>query len=174
MTIMTWLAQASTQASGMDGTLIAGFALFGAALVLLSLELVVPSAGLLSLLCTLSIAAGVACFFAHSLLWGVASLAMALGGAPFAIGYGLRLWSGTAMARRAVLHAEVGADARSAVVAIGTEAIARTALRPVGRVEIDGALHEALAEGGFVEAGRRVRVTGVEGASLRVRERTGD
>lgn len=162
---------AQSVSPGLDGPLIAGFVLFGGAIVLLLLEFVVPSAGLLSLLCTLSVAAGVACFFAHSMLWGVASLATALGGAPFAIGYGLRIWSGTAMARRAVLHAEVGESrAASPLPDDGARGVARTALRPVGRVEIAGAVHEALAEGGFIEAGRPVQVTGREGGSLRVRE----
>ena len=169
MTPLALLAQAAS--TGADGTLIAGFVLFGAAIVLFSLEFVVPSAGLLSLLCTLSIAAGVACFFAHSMLWGLTSLATALGGAPFAIGYGLRLWSGTAMARRAVLHAEVGEMPRATTLPeAGARGVTRTALRPVGRVEIAGALHEALAEGGFIEAGRAVQVTGHEAGSLRVRE----
>lgn len=168
MSTLTLLA--SQAATGVDGPLIAGFALFGIAVVLFALEFVVPSAGLLSLLCTLSVVAGVTCFFVHSMLWGVASLAMALGGAPFAIGYGLRLWSGTAMARRAVLHAEVSQDwPRITLPADGAVGVSRTDLRPVGRVEIDGQLHEALAEGGFIEAGRAVRVTGREGSSLRVR-----
>ena len=169
---MSWACLlAQSQPPGVDGALVAGFALFGIALVLFALEFVVPSAGLLSLLCTLSIAAGVPCFFMHSTLWGVTSLAMALGGAPFAIAYGLRLWSGTPMARRAVLHAEIGERAPTAALpAAGAEGVARTALRPVGRVEIAGVVHEALADGGFIDAGRAVRVTGREGATLRVRD----
>ena len=57
MTALVLLAQSAPP--GVDAPLIAGFALFGVALVLFALEFVVPSAGLLSLLCTLSIAAGV-------------------------------------------------------------------------------------------------------------------
>lgn len=168
MTALVLLAQSAPP--GVDAPLIAGFALFGVALVLFALEFVVPSAGLLSLLCTLSIAAGVTCFFIHSTLWGVASLATALGGAPFAIGYGLRLWSGTSMARRAVLHAEVRERSpRTSPPADGAMGVARTGLRPIGRVDIDGAMHEALAEGGFIEAGCPVRVTGRDGTTLRVR-----
>ena len=75
------------------------------------------------------------------------------------------------MARRAVLHAEVrpAPETRSSPEP-GTRGVTRTALRPVGRVEIAGDTHEALAEGGFIESGRAVQVTGREGGSLRVRE----
>ena len=162
----------STASVAPDSTwLIAGFALFGAALVLFALEFIIPSAGALATLCVLSIAAGVICFFVHSTLWGFASLAVSLGGAPFVIGYGLQLWSGTPMARRAVLGAQVrgsGSDATPLPID-GAIGIARTVLRPVGRVTIAEQPFEAIAEDGFVEAGESVRVVGREGGALRVR-----
>lgn len=166
----TFLAQSA--APGLDTFLIAGFLLFGLALVLFVLEFVVPSAGALAVLCTLSIAGGVICFFAHSALWGFAALAMALGGAPFAIGYGLRLWSGTPLARRAVLGTELHARPMAhAAPAPGSSGVARTPMRPVGRVEIDGASHEAIADGGFIEAGEPIEVLRFEDGALRVRRR---
>jgi hypothetical protein len=43
-------------------------------------------------------------------------------------------------------------------------------MRPVGRVEIDGRTIEAIAEGGFIEAGSPLAVAdGSTAASLRVR-----
>lgn len=168
--MMPLLAQ--TTASAIDGFLIAGFALFGAAAVLFLLEFVLPTAGTLALLCTLSVAGGVACFFAHSALWGFASLAAALGGAPFAIGYGLRLWSGSPLARRAVLGTEIqGHRAHRAPPAPGASGVARTPMRPGGRIEVDGATIEAIAEGGFIEAGQPVEVLRVEDGVPRVRAR---
>ena len=156
--------------SAIDGFLVAGFLLFGLALVLFLLEFVVPSAGALAALCTLAVAGGVVCFFMHSALWGFASLALALGGAPFAIGYGLRLWSGTPMARRAVLGTELRSTRESvARPTPGTIGVARTPMRPVGRVEIAGTTHEAIAEGGFIAAGQPVEVLRVEDGALRVR-----
>jgi membrane-bound ClpP family serine protease len=166
---MSLLAQVASQAT--DVWLIAGFALFGVAVIALSLELVVPSAGVLTTVCVLGLVGSVVCFFLHSALWGFASLAAVLGGAPFAIGYGLQLWTTTPLARRSVLHAEVREPraAAEALPAPGREGTCRTALRPVGRVEIDGTVHEALAEEGFLEAGERVRVSGRDGGTLRVR-----
>ena len=166
------LLVAQSAPSAIDGFLIAGFLLFGLALVLFLLELIVPSAGALAALCTLAVASGVVCFFVHSALWGFASLALALGGAPFAIGYGLRLWSGTPMARRAVLGTELQtAREIAARPAPGATGVARTPMRPVGRVEIAGTTHEAIADGGFIEAGQAVEVLRVEDGSLRVRAR---
>jgi membrane-bound ClpP family serine protease len=164
------LAQAAPATGGFDTALIAGFALFGLALVLAALELVVPSAGAITALCALCIVAGVVSFFVHSMLWGFASLAFALGGAPFAIGYGLRLWSTTPLARRAVLSTELEATRSSGVPPVGARGTALTDMRPVGRVEIDGRAIEAIAEGGFIEAGSPLAVAeGSTAASLRVR-----
>ena len=166
------LPMAQGAAVGVDGFVIAGCLLFGLAVVLFLLEFVVPSAGALAVLCTIAVAAGVICFFAHSALWGFASLALALGGAPFAIGYGLRLWSGTPLARRAVLGTELNAARNTATLpTTGAIGLARTPMRPVGRVEIDGVTHEAIADGGFIEAGQPIEVLRVEDGSLRVRPR---
>lgn len=172
MTALSMLAQ-QAQASGVDGYLIGGFLLFGLAVVFLLLELVVPSAGLIAALCTMCIAGGVLCFFLHSLLWGFASLALSLGGAPFAIGYGLRLWTSTPLARRAVLSTELPPPRPDAArPASGTAGIARTPMRPVGRVEIDGTLHDAIAEGEFIDPGQAVEVVSGDSGSLRVRARS--
>jgi membrane-bound ClpP family serine protease len=163
-----WIAQVTASAPSPDTWLIAGFALIGLSVVLIALELVLPSAGMLAIAAGTSVAAGVVCFFLHSMLWGFASLALVMGGAPFAIGYVLRLWSSTPLARRAVLSTELGEDARAPLPPAGTEGVARIALRPGGRVDVAGAVFEAIAEDGFVDAGHRVRVTGHEGGSLRV------
>jgi membrane-bound serine protease (ClpP class) len=57
-------------------------------------------------------------------------------------------------------------DSQSLVGKIG---IAATTLRPVGRVEIDGEVYEAEADGLFVEPGRGVKVTRVRGNTVTVR-----
>lgn len=166
------IALAQTAATSTDPWLIAGFVLFGVAMVALSLELVIPSAGVLTITCVLGLVSAVTCFFMHSTLWGLASLGLVLGGAPFAIGYGLQLWTATPLARRSVLNAQVSSQPPPTTTPLpgpGHEGTCQTALRPVGRVKFDGSVHEALAEDGFLEAGERVRVSGSEGGTLRVR-----
>ena len=76
------------------------------------------------------------------------------------------------MARRAVLGTELQtAREIAARPAPGATGVARTPMRPVGRVEIAGTTHEAIADGGFIEAGQAVEVLRVEDGSLRVRAR---
>ncbi len=164
-----FLAQVAQSTGGIDGYLIAGFTLFGIALVLLAMELVIPSAGMLATLCALSIAAGVVCFFLHAPLWGFASLALSLGGAPFAIGFGIRMWSGTPLANRAVLDSEVRTATPENLPSVGSVGLARTSLRPIGRIEIADVTYEAMAEDGFIEAGQTVRVVSHQDGTLRVR-----
>jgi hypothetical protein len=158
MITLASLLQSTATPAPDSAWLIAGFALFGAALVLFALEFIIPSAGALATLCVLSIAAGVICFFLHSTMWGFASLAVSLGGAPFVIGYGLQLWSGTPMARRAVLGAQVrGPDVdASALPANGATGTART----------DGALGTARKGSALEEASTIASITveGVRGA----------
>ncbi len=52
---------------------------------------------------------------------------------------------------------------------VGREGVAATALRPSGKVEVDGEHYDAVALGGFIEAGSRVRITKFENAQLYVR-----
>ena len=169
------LAQQAAATPVADDTwLIAGFALFGVALVFFALEFVVPSGGLIATLCVLVVVAGIFCFFMHSATWGLASLTATLAGAPIAIGYGIKIWSNSPLARRVVLSQTIedqpgvaaGATPR---VAIGTLGIAETTLRPIGWIRIAANRHEALAEEGFIAAGKQVQVTGFDDATPRVR-----
>lgn len=53
---------------------------------------------------------------------------------------------------------------------IGKTGIAYTNLRPSGRVEIDGELHDATAEIGYIEQGKTVKVVSYSTAQIKVRE----
>ena len=52
--------------------------------------------------------------------------------------------------------------------AVGETGVAITMMRPSGRVEIRGAIVDAVAEFGMIEAGARVRVTSVDGMRVGV------
>ena len=47
------------------------------------------------------------------------------------------------------------------VARVGEEGVTLTVLRPVGRVELDGRIVDATAEGGYIDADRPVRVVEV-------------
>lgn len=72
---------------------------------------------------------------------------------------------------RAVLHAAVtggrGSATDSGRLEPGSEGVAATDLRPTGRVEIQGVLHEASASG-WIGRGTPVRVVGSDATGLRV------
>lgn len=53
---------------------------------------------------------------------------------------------------------------------VGTQGVAYTRLRPSGKIEIDGSIHDAVTRGGFIERGASVEVISEEGSSLKVKE----
>lgn len=154
-----------------------GIALFGSALLVLALELFIPSGGLLSLLCLGLAVSGVVCFFRVSNGAGLASTGAVLVMGPLAAYFFLKIYPDTPMGRRLILGDPDGRpsgaddpsrdDAGGALV--GAEGVAVTDMRPMGTVEIDGKRLEAAAELGLIHAGTKVRVTGVEGVKVRVR-----
>ena len=54
----------------------------------------------------------------------------------------------------------------TAVPALGLRGVARSALRPSGRAELDGRVLDVVSDGTFIDAGRPVRVVAVEGARI--------
>ena len=56
---------------------------------------------------------------------------------------------------------------------IGTVGVARSALDPTGEVFIHGERWRAVAEGGVVAEGEPVKVTGIDGLTLKVIKATG-
>ncbi len=54
---------------------------------------------------------------------------------------------------------------------LGLEGIAITSLRPAGTIEVEGKMLDVVTEGRFVEAGSRVKVTGVEGRRIVVKNK---
>ena len=61
-------------------------------------------------------------------------------------------------------------DSGRAVIAVGDEGVADSALRPSGRVRFGGAYHDVITDGSFVASGARVRVIKVSGIHITVRE----
>ncbi len=181
------LAQTVAESSS-DGALLWGFILGGAALGILLLELMVPSGGLLGLLCGVAIIGSITAFFRYDTAFGFVSL---LGYAiltPFVIVFGFKLWIQSPLARRMVLGGdEVHADAegtpdpaeqarlgRQAQLRelIGAEGVTITALRPVGVVKINGQRIDAMAESGIVEADTPIVVADVYDNQIKVRPRS--
>jgi membrane-bound serine protease (ClpP class) len=162
------------------GQYVAGFAgmesvaLFALGIILLVLELFVPSYGVLGILGAAGIIGGIATA-AYDAGDAVTTLLYALGAAAVLAaiaGYIFRrrgVWNKFIL--REALTSEEGylsTEARTDLE--GKTGTALTPLRPAGVVLIDGERIDAVSEGGFVEAGARIKVARVEGLRLVVKE----
>jgi len=164
-----------------------GLVLFGVALGIVALELVVPSGGLLGLLSGGAVIASVVSFFMYSPTAGVVALLSYLVLTPIVLVFGLKLWMNSPLGRMVVLG-DATADeetappnppgslsgstaARAADLRhlIGASGVTITPLRPVGTVKIGEHRIEALAENGTIDRGQPVVVTEVYDNQVKVR-----
>lgn len=162
-----------------EGLLFWGMGLLAAGLLLVVLEVFVPSGGLIAIAAIGCAVGGVVCLFRYGTTWGIVGVAAVLVLGPMAAGFALRVWPHTPMGRKVFGERsaeEVEAERLAAIkererlaALYGAEGVVLTDLRPVGLVEIGGKRYEALSESTFVGAGSRVRVTVVEGNQLKVR-----
>ena len=190
--LLTMLAQAggaAATAGDNDAALLWAIALLGASIVLLFLELFVPSGGLIGVLAGIAAICSVIAFFRYDLTWGLVATGMYLLLGPIAVIYGLRWWLNSPMGRRMILRGpEDAVDAldpdtpapmspeharreRQAQLRqlIGAHGVALTVLRPVGTVKIEGQRLDALAESGVIESGTPIVVTDVYDNQVKVR-----
>lgn len=140
------------------------------ALVLVILEIFVPSAGILSLFAVGSATLGIWGFLHQDRpLWAVGAIFGSVAFVVFAIRYALR---------RFQLADSLGADMKTVSVdsemdsLVGRDGISLTALRPAGLAEIDGRRVDVVAAGRFIEKARRVRVIDLSGNRVVVRDVT--
>lgn len=165
------------------------------AIVLLVLELFVPSAGALAVMTGVSAVGSIASMFVYDVTWGGVYLAILCGGSPIVLLLVFKIWSKTPIANRMILKEDAdgkkqGADqddesantsvgttgsaakstARQLAAFVGREGVAVTTLRPVGFVRIDSTRLDAIAENGFISEGTKVKVIEVLEGQLKVRE----
>lgn len=164
----------------MESLLAWGLLLLGAAFIVMVVDLFMPTAGVLAVVAGLLAVAGVVCLFRHDTSAGITGALAVLVLAPAMVLFGLRIWPDTPIGRRIIgipsdeeqerLAAERAAEEKRRRELIGTTAMVVVDLRPVGMVEIAGKRFDAKSETFFVPAGAQVKVTGIEGNELRVRQ----
>lgn len=146
-------------------------------LVLVTVEVFVPSGGILGFLSIASLTAGIFLAFSHGgagtgfLFLGITAAAV-----PTALMLAFRWWPKTPMGRRLLLGVprsdEVLPDSpqrRTLRQMVGKFGVAKTVMLPSGAVVIEGQTIDALSEGMPIEAGQRVRVIEVRGNRVVVR-----
>ncbi len=185
------LAQAggTTVAGDNDAALIWAVVLLCVSIVLLVVELFVPSGGLIAALATVAAIGSVIAFFRYDETWGFVAVASYLVLGPIATVYALKWWVNSPLGRRMILmnpgegdvldpdspspqsseHARLERLAQLRQL-IGARGVATTVLRPVGVVKIEGQRLDALAEAGVIESGSAVVVTEVLDNQVKVRK----
>lgn len=180
------LAAAPAVDGGTDTYFVLGLVFTGVALFLFLLELIIPSGGLLGLLCALAGIASIGSMFLHDPLWGAAALAAYAIIAPIAIVFGMKLWTSSPLAKRMILRStesvedpdaeaaesRSGADASAADPLsglVGEAGLTVTPLRPVGFVRVAGRRIDAVADFGVIDADMPVVVVEVRDNAVRVR-----
>jgi membrane-bound ClpP family serine protease len=146
-------------------------------LVLVIVEVFIPSGGILGFLSLAALVGGIAMAFYHSgAEIGFLFLAITAVAVPTALALAFRWWPKTPMGRRLLLKVpsseEVLPDSpqrRTLRKMVGKLGVAKTVMLPSGAVVIDGQTIDALSEGMSIEAGQRVRVIEVRGNRVLVR-----
>jgi membrane-bound ClpP family serine protease len=152
-----------------------------AALVLLIIEVFVPSGGLLGLASGALLITGIVLLFQVNTMLGLVGAIVLLTALPFVVGYGLKIAPNTPVLRMLSLQnrEDRAADARSLergeqtgsgdTALVGAQGTAVTDLRPVGTCMIHGRRRECLSESGMIRAGTKVRIVHADGMQIKVR-----
>lgn len=163
----------------MESMLLIGLGLLGLALLLLVLEAFVPSGGVLGIASGISAVVGIVYLFKHDTVWGASGLLVTVVLGPMAFVSAIKMLPSTPLGRTMVGRSgeEIAEEKQAVMMAqrekrlklMDKEGRALTAMRPSGVVEVEGERHDAIARGGLVEKGQRVRVVKVDGLTIEVR-----
>lgn len=196
--LIQFLAQTAPAAGSNDGYLIASIVLGLVGLMILVIELFVPTGGLLAILCTVAFIASVVAMFMWSTSAGILLLFGYMIAAPFALLFFLKLWERSPIVRRYALRDPEGMkvitgtaldsidpddpDAQQAAGddlrrqrlrelagLVGERGVVETPLRPIGFIRIGDRRIDASAETGLIDVGTPVRVVSVIDGTLKVR-----
>ncbi len=160
----------------MDYLLFWGFGLIAAAVLLMVIDIFVPTLGVLTLSAIVVAVVGVICLFNYNTTFGLIGSGLVVIGGPVLGFVGLQLMPHTPIGRKMVLGGEEedqdrappAMDANAKL--LGAEGEVVSDLRPVGIIKINGEKYDALSEGALIRAGSKVKVVSiVDGVMLRVR-----
>jgi membrane-bound ClpP family serine protease len=153
-----------------------GYVLIGVGLLLVLLELLLPTHGILVALGCGSIIAGTALTFHDSMSTGVKTLLFVVLGLPVVASVALYLWPRTPMGKRFILQAPDDDDAiANNPVTLELEELrgrfgrALSALRPCGVVDFGGKRVDTMTDGAMIEPNQWVRCIDVKAGRVIVR-----
>ena len=159
---------AAASSTGDTAALFWGFILVGAAIIVLALELLLPTGGLLALVTGILLVGALVAFFQYNSSAGWLALTLMIVLGPICVWYGFKLWANSRMAKNLILEDE-GPESHFATSLQGAIGVAETPLRPVGTVRVNGQRRDALSELGIIEAGTAIKVIEDHDNQLKVR-----
>jgi len=143
--------------------------------VLIIAEVFVPSGGLLSILALACLGGGIAMFFRHSILAGWIGVGIAAAMIPAVLIFAYKLFPKTRFGKSVTLtppkrqQGDAVPDTQAIKKLLGEVGVVLTPLRPVGMCDFSGRRIECVAESGYVDKGKKVKVIDVESTQLTVR-----
>jgi membrane-bound serine protease (ClpP class) len=149
--------------------------LFFVCAVLIVAEVFVPSGGLISICALACLVGGIAIFFHYNVIAGWIGVVIALIMIPAMLVFTYRIFPKTRFGKSVTLsppkrrQGDAIPDTDELKDLLGAEGVVLSTLRPVGTVDFSGRRIECVAEGGFVEKGKKVKIISVESTQLKVR-----
>ena len=149
--------------------------LYLACAALIIAEVFVPSGGLISISALVCLIGGVAIFFNHSLTAGWIGIVVAAVMIPSVLIIAYRIFPKTRFGKSVTLtppirrQGEAIPDTSRLQELLGAVGIVLTPLRPVGMCDFSGRRVECVAESGYVDKGKKVKVINVQSTQLTVR-----
>ncbi len=138
-------------------------------------EVFVPSGGLISICALACLIGGVAIFFHHSNIAGLAGIGVAIVMIPSVLIIAYKIFPKTKFGKNVTLtppvrqEGDAVPDTAELKNMLGVAGVVMTPLRPVGMCDFSGQRIECVAESGYVDKGRKVKVIRVQSTQLTVR-----
>jgi len=149
--------------------------LYFACAALIVAEVFVPSGGLISIVALACLIGGVVIFFNQSTTAGWIGIGIATIMIPSVLVFAYRVFPKTRFGKSVTLtppkreQGDAIPDTPELEELLGAVGVVLTPLRPVGMCDFSGRRVESVAESGYVDKGKKVKVINVESTQLTVR-----
>jgi membrane-bound ClpP family serine protease len=149
--------------------------LYLACATLIVAEVFIPSAGLLGICSMACLVGGIWIFFQHSPVAGWIGVVVALVMVPSLLALAYKVLPKTRFGKRVILtppvrqRGEAIPDTPELAQLVGRVGRVLTTMRPVGMCDFDGRRVECVAETGYLQKDKQVKVIRIEGTQVTVR-----
>ena len=149
--------------------------LLACGILVIVVEMFVPSAGILGIVAATLLLAGVIAAFFKSLFFGLSVLTVTSLAMPFLFWLLVKVWPMTPLGKAVLMNDTLEVLPESTTdTLVGQVGIAKTKMLPSGTVVIDGQQHDAVSEGFAIGPGDTVKVISARGNRVYVEPYDGE